>query len=419
MALLGLMFANGNAQFSKAITKVGKCTRLSTTYKIDASKLSSVLDARIVQSYLGARAKQTQLDIQHMPATFLRDIEIPSVNFTQPLAHNCYIYQLYPHLQNILETSEQISSYFIAQNNRRIAHDIVLQKQSFLQKNQATQELKLRQVIPTQEDMQFVLSQIPDDVQYILIGEVHGYWLIERAIADLINKIGERFTERPIFLFTEFIQQGKIPTSTRSIARVISPIGNPNEKKHLSVFEAAFKQNISIVGLEPTFVSHISNEMLYSDSRLDRSMWASREGTALRNQFWKQTLEKYRAQFPDAIFIVHSGNAHLDYTEPTSIGKALKENNQHVFFASFYPGLSLDDPFARDFLEDIRSSYSTEFNNKKTDWLEHYNPGEQGFLPISSFDFATEGAFPQRILLFGKQDCKITGFDMQIKVPEP
>ena len=38
---------------------------------------------------------------------------------------------------------------------------------------------------------------------------------------------------------------------------------------------------------------------------------------------------------------------------------------------------------------------------------------------MSSFDFATEGAFPQRILLFGKQDYKITGFDMQIKVPEP
>ena len=242
---------------------------------------------------------------------------------------------------------------------------------------------------------------------------------IEYEIADLINKIGERFTERPIFLFTEFIQQGKTPTSTRSIARAISPIDNPYGKKHLPVFEAAFKQNISIVGLEPPFVSHISNEMLYPSSRLDRSMWETREGTALRNQFWKQTLEKYRAQFPDAIFIVYSGSAHLDYTEPNSIGKMLKGNNQHVFLASFYPGLNPNDPFARDFLEDIRSSYRTKFNNKKTDWLKHYNPGEQGFLPMSSFDFATEGAFPQRILLFGKQDYKITGFDMQIKVPEP
>ncbi len=414
MVLLWFALTSGHAQLPKRIAKGFKNDFLSARYKIDTYKLSSLLETRKNQSYLRAIDERIRQNVQHMPAPFLRDIEKPSLDFMTPLALNRYIYELYPHLQGILETPKQISSYFIAQNNRLLTRDMVLQKQSFFQKNQAIQQLKRRQVLSTQENMQFVLSLIPDDIQYILIGEAHGYLLIEYEIADLINKIGEKFTKRPIFLFTEFIQQGKTPSSVRSIVNALSPINGPNSKQHLPVFKAALKHNISIVGLEPQFVSHIANEM--PDGR---SIWETRQGMALRNKFWEQTLESYRTQFPNALFIVYGGNAHLDYTEPNSIGKTVRKNNQIAFSASFYPGLSPDDPFAREYLEKIYSSYLTTYNIKQSNWLRHYNPGKKGFLPISAFDFATEGSFPQRILLFGNQDYKITGFDIQIKTPEP
>ena len=141
-------------------------------------------------------------------------------------------------------------------------------------------------------------------------------------------------------------------------------------------------------------------------------MWSMPEGMRIRNKAWLEEINRLRKAHPDALFIIHGGTSHLDYTHIHSVGKAHK-NIGNTYLVSFLPGYTA---------KDINSTELSYLQHKYY-WFRPKNFQETDFFPVSTFDFATQGNFPQRIVQFeNTQLVKVstplrTGFDIQIKIP--
>ena len=141
-------------------------------------------------------------------------------------------------------------------------------------------------------------------------------------------------------------------------------------------------------------------------------MWSMPEGRRIRNKARLEEINRLRQANPNALFIIHGGMAHLDYTNMHSVGKALK-NKGNTYLVSFLPGYTAKDINATEL----------SYLQRKYYWFRPNNFQETDFFPISDFDFTTQGKFPQRIVQFKNTPlvkgatALRTGFDIQIKIP--
>ena len=317
---------------------------------------------------------------------------------------------MYPDAAPFLTTNRQLANYFTAQNNREILKYSRAQKEHYQQLLEQVPLLKERQQqidIPTDQDMKWLAQQIPADTDYLLLGEQHGFEVIQTQMGELLTQLRARFTNREIILFTEFLPSPLQYNSSEFLkywqdASYLSP--------YLPLWEKAYTQHIHTVGLEPIFrLLTISAQLTHVGTLtyLPSGIWSSPEGMRLRNQAWLEVLREFRQQHPDALFIVQAGFAHLDYTQPHSLGNTLK-SQANTFVAGFFPGVT-----------SVRDAPSITRVYSREKWSSNYRLPQGGFLPASNFDFATHGAFPQRLVQFTTQERELTGFDIQVKTPIP
>ena len=88
---------------------------------------------------------------------------------------------------------------------------------------------------------------------------------------------------------------------------------------------------MQIVGLEPnevlqdySILSTLQDKNAYvlitAGGKLQRfPFFASANGVKWRNESFLRTIQEYRAQHPDAIFIIYAGNAHINTRIPFAI----------------------------------------------------------------------------------------------------
>ena len=229
-------------------------------------------------------------------------------------------------------------------------------------------------------DMKWLAKQITPDTKYVLFGEIHVA-VIADQIKELLQVLHKQHIERPVLLFTEFLPEGKEWTPDTDESLVY--------RDNIPLFQTAFANGVKVVGLEikqPYHNSQRLNERFLDGFSQEEGagLWETIEGVRLRNSRWIKTLENYREQYPDALFVVHAGTGHVEYSAPYSLGR---------YFAG-------KETLVVDVLPMM---------------IVHPETGEYTPL-VSQFDFWTDGAFVQdRVLKFNSPRlAHLAGFDIRI-----
>ena len=287
------------------------------------------LKERVNTSY--QKALQAQ---QQYPEVFINvlDGEGPAKHMFLPI-YNIKAERLYPDKPFLAHNPANLNNYFMANQNRHISY--FAPQIDALQKSWRANIPKFlkSQIYLSQNDMHWLAGQIPSNISYLLLGESHHEPDISRNIAQLLQELRLQQPTREIIFLTELRFQ---KNAMKELASLMSPTYEP-------IWRAAQKNNISIVGMEPTFslgsmrqilekvAAKKKNSVTYRQKYLD--IWLSLEGIRIRNANWLGTIEQIHQQHPDALLIIHGGDFHIRTWYPFSLGTALK--NRPSFIISF------------------------------------------------------------------------------------
>lgn len=257
-----------------------------------------------------------------------------SQNLTEPAKN---LYPQVPYLQK----QEQLSLYFLARNNREQAKwypQLVTWYQEIGQRLNDFKQDRTPITHTSDQDLPWIAAQLPKDLSYLLLGECHYRIDTKAQILRFIRYL-HYFAqpERKIIILTEFLPEN-----------VVWEPGTPltGDYVELEPIWAHFRQlGIPTIGLEPDFMFNDFSSNIAEKSELGKidqlnasHTWVgSLEGVRLRNARFLKTIEQVHQDHPDALLIIYAGGAHVEYSQPYSLGDALAGPKTRVI--SFVPGL--------------------------------------------------------------------------------
>ena len=239
--------------------------------------------------------------------------------------------EIYPQLP-FLTTREQQANYFLARNNREYIAFVRSSRQRLKGIEQHMKELDQgRMVVPQGKEISFAIDNIPDETSLLLIGENHSLGGVDSQVAQLLRSLRDKYPNRPMVLFTEFLPEGASSPFARGIDRAIS------------LSTARNVLSIPIFGLEPAFVEkNIICEAcgidLYTLAHT-QNIWTTPEGLRLRNTRWATSIKAYQQQlarehpeWENPLTIVYAGAGHTEYGRPSSLPEMFP--NEKIFSIS-------------------------------------------------------------------------------------
>ncbi|MBO4675004.1 MAG: hypothetical protein J5601_02825 [Elusimicrobiaceae bacterium] len=258
--------------------------------------------------------------------------------------------QMYPQMTSLLNTPKDWVNYILSNQNRRFTANLLYMKQKIRYLEEHFNELYQAQhvlSVPVSQYAETLLQHIPEDAQYILLGESHSP-SIRREVAKLMAEIGKKYKGREVIFLTEFSYEGDnepLPWS-------------PGTGSLSAVFDAVNDMHMPVIGLEPAFVQENIHLKLTAECG-EQPFWASLEGIALRNQHWIKTIQQQRQQHPDALFIIYAGVYHLLYGNPYSIANALPADKTFniALLSTDLGGIDYLSPFDDATLFDLKEIY--------------------------------------------------------------
>ena len=213
-------------------------------------------------------------------------------------------------------------------------------------------------------------------IDYLFIGEVHENQRVREEIMNLIRTVRKREPMRKIYFATEYASSTNKPFSALKLVRdgngeekneIIfyseEPLAISHQFEDLNIEGVSYRRenhrllkqimalDIPVVGLEPSLtLKHTpGKDERISDIDEDEILFlfrVSSSGMEKRNQEWVKTLQRLRAQDPDALIIVHGGLAHIGYDQDFPVSQQL-EGNKFVINISPVGGLLTSPVFSR------------------------------------------------------------------------
>lgn len=319
------------------------------------------LPAQAVERALQARAERSRVNAYRAYSRLPGNINLNDIHF--PVAaiktlHEHFAQTVYPD-KDFLSTSSQTANYFMARTNRAFVQEVTRLNQVNTQlKKLYPQMLKTLQhtgnnSIQSNQESLTLYNKLAKSIDkqkadIVFIGEMHGFAEIELSIAHFIEHIRKQQPHRKIILFTEFlpeiyVESAVMPTVTKK------EFWEYNYLKHY-IYDTALENDISVIGLEPNIVTRTPTiELTPNGETFQGSLWSSLEGLRFRNTRWINTLNFYREDFPNALFIVYTGAGHSMYTSPFSLANNFPK--EKTFVVTFWPGKLLQDPVSSTFGE--------------------------------------------------------------------
>ncbi len=296
---------------------------------LENMNISRQLTLRMQQTFRQAQQAQTQLPQGYQ---IIMGEPIQQIFKTGELNAS----ELYPDLP-FLKNSTQTGKYLVARNNRLFVQEMNRLKQVWSQIDEnlprlyqeASNTPQPKNLIP------WVAQTIPAQTNQLYIGEVHGYPEILEFVAKLLQELKIRHPNRKIFLFTEFLPENLTWNSNANV-RIRAP---KISHIYFPVWEQALQAQIPIIGLEIPAAVDSCCEMRYLNrkgSLRKQTIWASLEGVRLRNERWKKILDAYRAQYPDALFIIYTGADHSIYNRPFTLAQPNKDSFVLILYPEHY-----------------------------------------------------------------------------------
>jgi len=226
---------------------------------------------------------------------------------------------VYPHASFL--KPEHLPDYFLAKHNLEIQKwlpKLAESEEEFARRIDDFYAAKQTFTHPAEEDMAWLAGQLTPEHRYLLLGEEHDLPQARQEVANLITQLGK--SGREVIVFTEFLYNGQIWSEQKTTNHL---------KQYLPVWQAAEKAGVEVIGLEPKFMENIFGTRLMFARRYKRiaelstDIWTSVEGLRIRNACWLETLQRYRALYPQALFVIYAGAGHVEYRMPYSLGDAL------------------------------------------------------------------------------------------------
>lgn len=152
------------------------------------------------------------------------------------------------------------------------------------------------------------------------MGEYH-HPQITQTLQETLKSFAVRHPDKKIIVFSEFMEEWGF-----------DPEKAPLFKQYILPLE---KAGISWVGLKescPMKATVLSEEY-------NMPVQAILMGLKTRNEHWISIIKKWRQKYPDALFIIHAGAAHVDYWEPYSVSQRFTQEESFVIhFIPFFNG---------------------------------------------------------------------------------
>ncbi|MBQ8032544.1 MAG: hypothetical protein IJ266_01100 [Elusimicrobiaceae bacterium] len=236
---------------------------------------------------------------------------------------------IYPN-NPLLTTPRQTAHYMTARNNRLFLNERRRVEKLWAQIDEQLPRFQqaAKETPQPQQPINWLAKQISPQINYLFVGEVHGYKEIRHSVQELLTALRAEQPNREIFLFTEFLPEELHYQSHQDANNV--PI---YLHQHLPIWEQAIEENISVIGLEPDFIVEDDCDVFFLNRKgqyRKESTWATLEGVRIRNERWNSLLKQYRKQHPDALFIVYTGSGHSLYNYPFTLSTQYPQQNTYV-----------------------------------------------------------------------------------------
>lgn len=359
--------------------------RARTPRELSSREVSRILERRVKTSFKRAQEAQIEATISSQSSPLFGE-PIRRVRRAKDMPQA----RVYPD-RPFLTTREQTANYMAAQSNRLFLQQSRRWRQWTKQLEEQLPQIEeaARQTPQPEHPIAWLAEQIPAQTSLLFVGEMHGFGEIREGVGTLLSTLRQQNPSREIILFTEFLPEEFHWKPTTDPALLDLP-------KYAPVWEEAARNHIEVIGLEPEVALADSCEVEGLDD-VEKisvfSQWAHLEGVRLRNEAWAKTIQTYRAQHPDALFVVYSGASHSAYYFPFSLATTLSK--ERPFVATLYPDKML------------RTAGSF--------WVSHveFVPYEEPLERVTKHIL-----FQKPVLQFKDPEIsKLVGFDVRIKLP--
>ncbi len=128
---------------------------------------------------------------------------------SKKMRHRMYIDPgtLYPS-ETFLSSAKELTSYFLIRQNSEFVKALpeLMENRQQILANLPTLHAEAQPILHKEpEDMAWLAGQLPNDLDYLFVGEIHFYPEIKTSIADLVGQVRKQFPNREIMLFTEVL----------------------------------------------------------------------------------------------------------------------------------------------------------------------------------------------------------------------
>ena len=304
-----------------------------------------------------------------------------------------------------LEKNRDIALYMISEENLLFVRETKrLKEHVWPQLNSKIEQLEQAAANTPQvaDPLHTVIENLPSAVNTLFVGELHGYPEIKQAVYRILKQLREQQPNRKIILFTEFLPKdfawkGKIPSSFNEWHGDHSIVGfwNKNLRK---LWDRASELGIPSIGLEPMRSCLNSSASFFQRDRKNVEKKkidfdTSLTGMQYRNDNFVDLLQRYRKKYPDALFVVYTGAAHVEYH----------------YFSSVSAQFELEKSFVLALLPSVER-IAKKFHTREIFTIHTGHPIR---------DFTWAGNFPQKFQLFNKELAPIAGVDALIRLETP
>lgn len=149
-------------------------------------------------------------------------------------------------------------------------------------------------------------ARIPGRAKYVFLGEYHGYPDLTQTLQQTVLEYKRLHPGKQIVVFSEFIKDS-FPAFVKPDVLAWAPMFDC----YAGYFYYA---GLPVAGLE-------EEPPLKLFALLRQDPHETLLGMRTRNAHWSERLRQWREKYPDAVFFIHAGGAHVGYHEPFAVSR--------------------------------------------------------------------------------------------------
>lgn len=174
---------------------------------------------------------------------------------------------------------------------------------------------------------------IPAGTKTVYIGEVHEQPFVQREVRSILRAVRKQNPAKPVLLLTEFL-----PDTFLMPPGCEFPVAGLSYLYGIEVFKEASDLKMGVAGLENfDFIDSLEDL-----SVLSKEYSATTDGAARRNMYFVRRMRQLRKEYPDAVFVVYAGGAHVDKSYYRSLPKLMGDNKNAYIIQLDLPDLKAD-----------------------------------------------------------------------------